>query len=882
MSKTLADKIPAVLRGRLGLALFAVVGLAAAVAAASAVRRVDQEAILQDFERRQALRHAFLQQSLGAYENSLFALRLVAENNLRFDPGEFERAARDIQARSPGIYAIQWAPVVSSRQMEAFLAREREFAGADFAVRQRRSDGTLVPFQPAAGGEETLHAIISYLYPREGNEAVLGYDIFTAPSAPELHRARRSLELTLTRPFRLAQGFDGVIFTCYARRDEYPEGPPAAGPGYIQLVLNLRGVLETLWKISPTNIADFALYDITGQEILPLYTHLGDRPVGEAAPVAHERFVTPGTLSRQFTLGGRTWRACYRPQAGWLESRRSAAPTLLLTGGLLLTFLGLAYLRLLLLRNERIRREVAERTAELSESRTLLDTVIRHSPSAIWVKDTELRFRLVNAEFCRTYGRTADEIIGQTDRLLLPPEFVTEVEKVDREILASGQARHFEFRAPLGGRPRTYLIDKFPLQHPDGTVHAVAGIATDITERRRAETERATMERRLLETQKLESLGVLAGGIAHDFNNLLTGILGHASLCRAQLEEDAPQQSSLGHVEHAARRAAELCQQMLAYSGRGRLEAQPVELGALVQDTIPLLRSSLSQRARLHLDLAPNLPCIVADRTQLRQIVMNLVMNASESFGENEGTIIVRSRPVVGDRALFAACIHAPELPSGAYAALEVSDDGCGMPPETLARIFDPFFTTKFTGRGLGLAAVIGIVRGHQGAVRVASRPGEGTSFHIYLPIPPDPQPAALSSDPFPATLSRPFPTALRILLVDDEESVRETAASILRAVGYEVDTAADGDAALVCFRAEPSRHHAAIIDLTMPGISGRDLLLALREVRPGLPVLLMSGYSETDAAGLLSSPRTAFLAKPFTVAALREKLAALFDIHPA
>ena len=882
MSKTLADKIPAVLRGRLGLTLFALAGLAAATAAASAVRRADRDAIAQDFERRQNVRHAYLQQSLGAYENSLFALRLMAENNLWFEPAEFERAARDVQARSPGIHAIQWAPLVSSRQMEVFLARGRDLFGPDFSVRQRRADGTMAPLVLPPGGEETHHAVITYLYPREGNEGALGYDIFTAPTAPELNRARRTLELTLTRPLRLVQGFDGVIFTCYARRDEYPEGPPIAGPGYIQLVLNLREVLENLWKISPTNVADFALYDVSGGEAAPLYTHLANHSAGEAVPLASEHFITPDTLSRDFTLGGRTWRASYRPDSAWLESRRSAVPTLLLTGGLLLTLLGLAYLRLLLLRNERIRREVAERTAQLSESRALLDTVIRHSPSAIWVKDASLRFQLVNAEFCRTYGRSAADIIGQTDALLLPPDDVAAVEAVDREILATGQARHFEFHTPIGGRMRTYLVDKFPLQHADGSVHAVAGISTDITERRRAETERAAMERRLLEGQKLESLGVLAGGIAHDFNNLLTGILGHASLCRAQLAPEAPEQSFLGHVEHSARRAAELCQQMLAYSGRGRLEVQAVELGALLHETIPLLRLSLPLHARLHLDLEPGLPSVIADLAQMRQIVMNLVRNAVEALGENEGDITVRTRLVAADAALFASCVHAPELPSGDYAGLEVSDTGCGMPPETLGRIFDPFFTTKFTGRGLGLAALLGIVRGHQGAVRVESRPGQGSSFHVYLPIPPPSRPAIPSAPPFPATIARPFPVAVRILLVDDEEAVRETAASILRTFGYEISTAADGETALARFRENPAAYHAAILDLTMPGLSGQDLLLALRGLCPGLPVLLMSGYSEADAADLLASPRTAFLAKPFTVPALRDKLAALLDGHPA
>lgn len=877
MSHSLAEKILNLLRSRLGLTVFAFIGGTGAILAALALYNAELKAASQDFERRQNLRQAFLQQSLVAYENSLFALRLVAENSHSLNPHEFERAARNVQARGTGIHSIQWAPVVSDAEIEPFLARARELVDPGFFIRQRKRDGTFVPFVPNPGGDDKEHAIITYAYPTKDNESTLGYDIFTAPTAPELQHARRTLELTLTRPLRLIQGFDGVILTCYARREDGEEGPPLTGSGYLQIVLRLREVLQSFWLLGPASVADFALYDVTEPEPVALYTHLTGHPNDEAVPTPMGAFVTPETLSRDFKVGGRMWRACYRPDPAWMASRPSTAPWLVLCGGLLLTALGVAYLRLLLRRAERIRREVAERTAELSESRALLDAVITHSPSAIWVKDIELRFRLVNREFCRLYNLAPEDVAGQGDSRLHPPEIVAEMETVDREILASGRARHFEFTAPIAGERRTYLVTKFPLRHAGGRIHSVAGIATDITERRQAEAERASIERRMQETQKLESLGVLAGGIAHDFNNLLTGILGHASLCRAQLVGSAPQQQYLYQIEQAARRAAELCQQMLAYSGRGRFAVESIELGALVRETVPLLRLSLGKQARLQFDFAPELPSLVADPSQLRQLVMNLVMNASESIGEGGGNIMIRTRLVAATVELFTSCVHTPDIPPGDYVCLEITDTGCGMPPETVARIFDPFFTTKFTGRGLGLASVLGIVRGHRGALRVDSHPGQGTTFHVYLPPSNEaPPPEPLAGDMVTATVSRPFPAACRLLLVDDEESVRETAASILRAFGYEVDTAARGDEALTRFRADPVRHQLALIDLTMPGLSGRELLTALREIRPELPVLLMSGYSEIDATSLLSAPRTAFLSKPFTVAALREKIATL------
>lgn len=876
MAFIVADKIPQALRSRVGLALFGFVGVAISLAIAQATKVAETDAMALEFERRQTLRHAFLQQSLGAYENSLFALRLVAENNVLFTPQEFARAAHAIHARSSGIQAVQWAPIVTTSAIPDFLTQARRLIEPDFTIRKLADDGSLQRYEPdtSASGPGT-HAVISYVYPRSGNEGALGYDVFTAPSAPALNRARSTQELTLTKPIRLIQGYEGVMFLSYVQRDAHPEGPPLSGSGYVQLVLNLNQVLHNLWNLSPSNVADFALYDISEQEPVALYTQYANRAESETSAVPFSDFVNERTLYRELLLGGRIWRACYRPHADWIAQRNSGIPGVILCGGLLLTVLGVAYLRLLLRRNEAIHREVTARTRELSESRAFLETVIRQSPSTIWVKDHSLRFRLVNAEFCKTYNRTAEEIIGRTDDDLLPADRVAEVQAIDREVLTTGETRQFESTYRLGDRNRTFIVAKFPLRNPeDNTIHGVAGVATDITERRLAEAERIAMERRLLETQKLESLGVLAGGIAHDFNNLLTGVLGHASLCRAQLSPLAPQQASLAQIEQAARRAAEICQQMLAYAGRGRFAVELVELGSLVRDALPLLRLSVSKNAHFLFDLPLQLPSVEGDRAQLRQLILNLVMNASESFGPATGEITLRTRLVPGDTRLFAGCIHAPERSSGDYLCLEVSDNGPGISVEAQRLIFDPFFTTKFAGRGLGLAAALGIIRGHEGAIRVVSEPGKGSTFFIYLP-------AKAVVAPVPDTSSTaapelPLPATCRLLLVDDETSVRDTAAAILHTFGYEVDTVQSGEDALDRFRADPHRYHAALLDVTMPGLSGPALLEAMRKIRPELPVLLMSGYNQDAVAPFLNAPRLGFLPKPFTVDALRAQLGAL------
>ena len=262
-------------------------------------------------------------------------------------------------------------------------------------------------------------------------------------------------------------------------------------------------------------------------------------------------------------------------------------------------------------------------------------------------------------------------------------------------------------------------------------------ISVDSTGRRRSEEERLAFERRMQQTQKLESLGVLAGGIAHDFNNLLMGILGNADLALSKSPPESPVRAYIRNIDTAAQRAADLANQMLAYSGKGRFVVEPIDLSRLVEEMGHLLATVISKRAALRYRLAADLPPVEADATQLRQVVMNLITNASDALGDEEGVITVATGVVEIDPAGTAPRSSGAPLPPGTYVFIEVSDTGCGMDPATRARIFDPFFTTKQTGRGLGLAAVLGIVRGHRGALRVSSEPGQGTTFTVLFPALP-------------------------------------------------------------------------------------------------------------------------------------------------
>ena len=391
----------------------------------------------------------------------------------------------------------------------------------------------------------------------------------------------------------------------------------------------------------------------------------------------------------------------------------------------------------------------------------------------------------------------------------------------------------------------------------------------DITDLRRAEAERRALEVKMWQAQKLESLGVMAGGIAHDFNNLLMAILGHASLAQEKGATPAQTGESLREIECAARRAAELCRQMLAYAGRGQFVEEPVQLSALVAESVRLLRVSIAKNAILHCELAEDLPCIVADPGQLRQVVMNLVINASEALGAGEGSIRVATGTMQCDRDYLSGGIASEPATPGPYVFLEVADSGCGMDAATLGRIFEPFFSTKFTGRGLGLASVLGIVRQHRGVMKVTSAPAQGTVFRVLFPLG-----LAVAGGASPAPEGSPWRGSGSVLLVDDEEAVRKTGDRMLASWGFRVIQAEDGLQAIDRFRDHADTLRCVLLDLTMPRLGGEATFHELRRLRPDAKVIVMSGYSDAEIVQRLRQSGVAgFLAKPFSAPELNALL---------
>ncbi|HEX8295155.1 MAG TPA: PAS domain S-box protein [Chthoniobacteraceae bacterium] len=518
---------------------------------------------------------------------------------------------------------------------------------------------------------------------------------------------------------------------------------------------------------------------------------------------------------------------------------------------------------------------------ELQEARMRLVDHVENSPLTVIEWDPSFRVLRWAGQAEATFGWSAEEVLGK-HFLAWPFVHLDELESVRgicARLLDGSEQRNVSQIRNLtkAGRVVHCVWQNSVLNDREGRTASILSLVQDVTDRVIAEhsskkiaVERQALEKKLQEAQKLESLGVLAGGIAHDFNNLLTGVLGNASLARMDLPADSPIQSYLEQVEFSATRAADLCKQMLAYSGKGRFVVKHLDLNAVIQDTARLLQVSISKRAVLKFDLAEGLPVVLGDATQLRQVVMNLIINASEAVAEKSGFISLSTGLTRADRAYLAGSYFAPDLPEGDYVYLEVADNGAGMSQEVLSRIFDPFFTTKFTGRGLGLAAVLGIVRGHKGALKVFSEEGWGTTFKILLPCV---EGTAEESGERP-TISANWRGSGRVLVVDDEETVRVTTARMVEACGLQTSLADDGRSGLEQFQATPDDFTLVILDLTMPHMDGQEAFRAITELRPNARVLLISGFNEQEAiAGFTGKALAGFLQKPFTFPALRDKL---------
>ena len=521
-------------------------------------------------------------------------------------------------------------------------------------------------------------------------------------------------------------------------------------------------------------------------------------------------------------------------------------------------------------------RKQAEEALRKSEER--FRSLIQSSLDIIVILDKNRYITYESPSMEQVLKYPAGEMIGKTPLDYIHPEDVGTVVTALAEVFEEvnpGVPTEFRFQRADGTWAHLEAIGNNLIDYPG--INGVVITARDITERKKAEEQKLDMERRLLHAQKLESLGVMAGGIAHDFNNLLMAILGNLDLARLDLSPVSRSRPFIDQALKAARRAADLTNQMLAYSGKGRFELKPFDLSELVQEMARLLKASISKTVTLNLQMQANLPSIVADPSQIQQIIMNLIVNASEAVGEHPGVVTITTGALECDQGYLQDSRLKEKPNPGTYVFIEVRDTGCGMDDETKDRLFDPFFTTKFTGRGLGMAAVLGIVSGHKGAIMVESEPGKGTTIRVMFPASQAKRtPKGIKSGVSAVGLENGAmaPASGMVLIADDEDMVRDLCRAMVERLGYKVITASDGEETVKIFHEHADEIVCVILDLTMPKLDGLAAYDELRRIKPDVKVIISSGYDEQETTDRFAGKGLAgFIKKPYQLSSLGTEL---------
>jgi PAS domain S-box-containing protein len=415
-----------------------------------------------------------------------------------------------------------------------------------------------------------------------------------------------------------------------------------------------------------------------------------------------------------------------------------------------------------------------------------------------------------------------------------------------------------------------FLLDE------SGRPNAVLGISRDLSERKKAERERTAIENRLQRAQKMESLGTMAGSIAHNFNNLLMVVLGNLELAKADLPELSTAARNIQRAIHTSQRAADLSGMMLTYVGQLKKDSVPVDLSREVETVLKTMDESKMANVTLELDLADPMPLVAADAGQMRQVISGFITNAIEALGKEKGRVRISTGSMVCDKDCLSTTYLKEENPEGLYAYVEVADTGCGMDTETLSKVFDPFFSTKFTGRGLGLAAVMGIIRSHNGAVKVSSAKHEGSVFTALFPI----QAIFVRKARPDRTESETGAAGKTVLLVDDDAMVMDIGSQFLKRLGYTVLSAPGGQEALALFKQASDRIDGLLLDFIMPGMDGLETMQQVRKIRPDVKIIITSGYTRQQIEDRFAriDPPDGFIQKPFEMKALQEKLHDVFS----
>lgn len=750
-----------------------------------------------------------------------------------------------------------------------------------------QNDGRIENFESLAGEMLGLYGgisslqlaprgVISSIVPPAGNERAIGHNLLEDTKRnKEALLALNTRKLTLAGPFELIQGGRAVV----GRLPVFVKAADGADRFWGFTVVLIR-IPELINSANLQKIIDAGYH----YEISRTDPDSGEREifsrssqVALRSPVKHPIEVPNGS-----------WTLSVEPDDGWFSP-------LVISGecALVLLFSGLIALMVHTLYKQPfiLQQMVDERTRQLSETnRQLLVEVRERERSEDALRTSQARLsesqkvaRIGHYEYdigsgLWTNSAELDAIFGIDAgyardmrgwlQIVHPDQRAEMGDYLKRHILEHHLpfAREYRIKRISDQTERwVYGLGELELDR-DGRLVKMFGTIQDITDRKRSEEERYKLEQQMQHAQKLESLGVLAGGIAHDFNNILMSILGHAELAMMRMSPASPARNNLSSIEQAAHRAADLSRQMLAYSGKGRFVLENIDLGELVTEMMHMLEVSISKCVVLRLNLAAGLPPVQIDATQVRQVLMNLVINASEAIGEKSGVISISTGAMQCDRSYLSSAWLDEGYAEGLYVYVEVADTGCGMDRDTISKIFDPFFTTKFTGRGLGMAAVLGIIRGHRGAIKIYSEPGRGTTFKILLPA------SSASAQPLGPVRDEAcyWHGQGTILLVDDEETIRALGEEMLTMLGFSVLTADNGRRALQVFSERQNDISAVLLDLTMPHMDGEETFRELRRLKPDVRVVISSGYNEQEVCQrFLGKGLAGFIQKPFKISTL-------------
>lgn len=522
---------------------------------------------------------------------------------------------------------------------------------------------------------------------------------------------------------------------------------------------------------------------------------------------------------------------------------------------------------------------VQDRTSKLYESEERFRSLVENINDIVFTLSPEGCFRYVSPNWREAFGYELSETLGHSFAPFVHPDDLTGCQTALQQVMATGLSQgEVEYRViRKDGTTVWYAASASLARNAASNELEFLGVGRDISERKQAEEEKQIFEQQFLQAQKLESLGIMAGGIAHDFNNLLQSMLGNMELAFYGLDADSLLREHLSNALIAGRRAAELTNLMLTYAGKGAMYKKSLNMNAIVRENISILKSVVTTAIAIELAFSEELPEIYADGAQIQQVIMNLITNAAESIEKPSGIIRLATGVLECSHADLAASLVSEIPEPGRYISLEISDNGCGMSKETLSRLFDPFFTTKFAGRGLGMSAVLGIVKSHGGALFVESEPGSGTTFRVLFPV----MERAYSVDNAEITGAVPDQSGIKeeqtygvVLVVDDEKSVLRTCANMIGFCGFEAITATNGTEAINIFRENIGSIDVVLMDLTMPGMDGLTAMRAIREIKPDVKVLLATGFNEEELSKrILCDPPSGFIRKPYSMAIIKSEL---------